>query len=831
MSGGEARPAATPTEPSAGGAGRALPRWSLVLVAGLHGLIFAWAGAKLPWSQWSAFALISYALAAGHLLTVVAAALRAPWLAPVWRGTSVLALAVLGWLAWELSSSASYLAGLYGSLGEGVGAGLLALVGLASLLTLPLSCWGLAATWKRSYDKGLRAAAPLLVLVWSLGALRQAEVARAEPLPLPPELEQGVPLHELLRPNTPLPAIPREGEPRGRKGRKAKLRVPSLFSATPADCVPEADASESLVVLSYLRALSDEPAAEAIAKKRSPVEPVSRCVRAAPEQLIAAVKEQLEAEALDGPIKLDFIAGVQPLASRNAILDPFALRAGLDGVCNERSCLMPWQLVALDQFIGNEPLPFVPDFRYGVSPVLLRGALGEELSEELRAWDFQQRRPGLRARLEEQGEELAPEPPDAARWRALEGLARIETRSYVVELGQDAADPRTRALVRGHAVIEELREEDWKRALELAERHIAKAQLDKGRFRYTLHPFTGEQDNKAWNLPRQAGTTLVMCELGTDAKRTQKVASRSLAYMAKHARDQGEFSVLIRRVRNADAELGPTALPTIAFARCRERVGPVHDELIAELARFLIMMQREDGGFYPKYDTANQQIVDGPEPMYAGGQAIFALSLIEKITLDDPDAAAAANMPSTQELHDTIERAIAYYTGPYWDTFVRDFFWLEENWHCLAARASLGHHRNEAYEQYCVDYMRYKARLVFDEHSRVAREFWGSYSFGNILTPVNTPAAGFGEGLAAAIAILEARGEDTRAEREQMRQVNAFLVAQQWKPEDCYACAPRRPVAGGFSESMSAAEIRIDYTQHAWAALGHGGAWVFDEGE
>jgi hypothetical protein len=62
-----------------------------------------------------------------------------------------------------------------------------------------------------------------------------------------------------------------------------------------------------------------------------------------------------------------------------------------------------------------------------------------------------------------------------------------------------------------------------------------------------------------------------------------------------------------------------------------------------------------------------------------------------------------------------------------------------------------------------------------------------------------------------------------------MRRVIEFLVRQQWNERTCFACAPHRTVIGGFSESMSAPEIRIDYTQHAWAALGHGGAWIADE--
>jgi hypothetical protein len=205
--------------------------------------------------------------------------------------------------------------------------------------------------------------------------------------------------------------------------------------------------------------------------------------------------------------------------------------------------------------------------------------------------------------------------------------------------------------------------------------------------------------------------------------------------------------------------------------------------------------------------------------------------LAEALAIEQPELAAAIGLPEAATIGDAVERAMNYYSGPYWAGFARDFFWLEENWHCLAARAALDHHRNSDYEQFCVDYMTYKSRVVLDEDSDVAREFWGGYSMGNILTPVNTPAAGFGEGLAAAMAIKQARGEDLSEDRARMRLVIEFLVRQQWHERTCFACTKNRTVLGGFSESMSAPEIRIDFTQHAWAALGHGGAWIFPEPE
>lgn len=825
-------------EPRSSETARPLPRGSLTLVAGVHAWLFAWAADALPWTEWSGFAIACYVLAAGHTLTAIAAALGSRLLAPIWRVSSVLGLCMLGWLAWELSSSAAYLAGLYGELGEGIGAGLLAVIGLAALPTLPLSCWGLAATWRRSFNFGLATATPVLLTIWTLGALNQAEQAHARLLPLPGEFEPGrfgdvehvanmleIELFEALS-VTPgnwgeLPEIPVEGPSRKRDGSgRAKLRVPSLMTSEPIACVPDPEASEGVAVITFL-ALRGKPSAKS---KLAPVEVLSRCIRAAPDELDEAIAQAITAESARGPVAIDVIRGVAAMRSRSPTLDTFALRPGLDGVCDEDHCLMPWQLVALGQFIVNEPLPFVPDFRYGISPVELRAALGFEVPEEVRAWDREQRHPQRLATLIEAGK-ATPRPPGADSWRLLDGLTRIETLSYVV-----MPDGVFTSMVRMHPRKLPLSARRLDYGRELAEAHIAEAQLRNGQFRYTLDPFSGKQQNKSWNLPRQAGTTLVMCELGRNQERSKWVATRSLDFMAKHARPAKDGVIALTKRRAAvEPRSASTALPAIAFSSCRPRVGQTHDRLIAGLTRFLLTMQKPDGSFYPLLDLDSGAPIDGPEPMYAGGQAIFALSLAEKLALDEPEVAAAAGFPSAEVLTEAVERAMNFYTGPYWDLFVRDFFYLEENWHCLAARASLEHHRNDAYERYCIDYMTYKSRVVLDHESGVASEFIGGYSLGNILIPVNTPAAGFGEGLAAAMALKSARGESLDADRESMGLVVQFLLRQQWTPVSCFACAPDGVALGGFSESMGAAEIRIDYTQHAWAALGHGGEWVYEE--
>ncbi len=823
---------------------RPLPRWSLGLLAGAHALVFAFVAVELPWSSWSSFTIFTGALALGHLLTAIAALARLRVLALVWRITSIVSLVLLAYLGWQLSRSASHLAGLYGSLGEGIGVALLAIIGLVALLTLPFACWGLAATWRSRWNRGASVGAGVLALIWSLGVWNQARAAKAAPLAQPTTSDADALAAELQAalPNwAELPVVPKGAQDRP----DSPSKVPSLFTTKPVGCVPEPAGEDAVAVLTFLGPLGvksqddafdpdDETTGQQtpragfqrqLARRgRAPVEVRSRCVRASPDQLIRTIAGVLEAEALRAPVVIDVWVAAAPLRSRGFVLDTLAIRPGLDGICDAEHCLMPWQLVATGQFVANEPAPWIPDFRYGISPVRLRHALGQPVSKLALRFDQQRRKMQLPDPDEQDGaQEQAPrevEPEDYGEWDTLDGLTRLETMSFTI-----TTDGRVIPLVRMHEREPVLSVERLELARDRAEANIAASQLDDGRFRYIVEPFSGREDVRSWNLPRQAGTTLVVCELGRDVERAAEVADRSLAFMAKHARGDTAIRPLSRNRRKAG--LGSTALPAIAFLTCRERgrVDHRHDPTIVGMIEYLLAMQREDGSFYPEWDLVGGAPIDGPEPMYAGGQAIFALSLAEKLAMRED----VPGLPDAERLHAAVERAIAYYTGPYWDTFVRDFFWLEENWHCLAARASLDHHRNDAYEQFCIDYVSYKSRVPLDADSRVAPDFIGGYSMGNLLVPVNTPAAGHGEALAAAMALKQARGLDITEDRQQMRDVLGFLIRQQWSPDTCFACTPDRPVIGGFSESAVAPDIRIDFTQHAWAALGHGGALVIDE--
>jgi hypothetical protein len=173
-------------------------------------------------------------------------------------------------------------------------------------------------------------------------------------------------------------------------------------------------------------------------------------------------------------------------------------------------------------------------------------------------------------------------------------------------------------------------------------------------------------------------------------------------------------------------------------------------------------------------------------------------------------------------LHDAVERSLYHFSRDYWPRVLRDFFFVEENWHCLAARALLESHRHDGYERFCLDYVTFKRRLLLHEHDRVHEDFVGGYGFGNLVPPQSTPTAGLGEALAAAIAIARARGQDTAALEADLRLGHEFLLRQQIRRAQCFGCRNLTELEGGFSESMVSPGLRIDFTQHVLAALGHG---------
>src|SRR5262249_13997055 len=145
---------------------------------------------------------------------------------------------------------------------------------------------------------------------------------------------------------------------------------------------------------------------------------------------------------------------------------------------------------------------------------------------------------------------------------------------------------------------------------------------------------------------------------------------------------EGAVGAIVYPSDSADSRAGltPTALSLIAFLSCRDAVGPAYDALIGRLGRMVLASQRGDGGFAPELDLAEVKPVLGPGQLYEGGQSILALTLLEALSQREQNAV----FPPLSTVRAAVDRAMDYYATRYWDHFAKDFFYLEENWHCLA---------------------------------------------------------------------------------------------------------------------------------------------------
>jgi hypothetical protein len=248
----------------------------------------------------------------------------------------------------------------------------------------------------------------------------------------------------------------------------------------------------------------------------------------------------------------------------------------------------------------------------------------------------------------------------------------------------------------------------------------------------------------------------------------------------------------------------------MAFAQIvRSQLDMSYLPALRELTAFLRAMQRPDGEFKHVYDVGANAPVNA-QYMYFTGEAALALAQSYDAAGDSQDLAAAS-------------RALSYLVQRGWSFPLSAYYQNEEHWTCQAAGQLWRHAPNRAALSFCLRWHEFQRAAQYTD-AAPDPSWIGGYGVGTLALPRLTPAASRSEATGATLAVLladktpahEAAARDLRA---QLDLAVAFLLRQQLSAESVALYRDPAAVQGAFPGSAADLELRIDYAQHAGAAM------------
>lgn len=170
-------------------------------------------------------------------------------------------------------------------------------------------------------------------------------------------------------------------------------------------------------------------------------------------------------------------------------------------------------------------------------------------------------------------------------------------------------------------------------------------------------------DLGGYNEVRHAGVLLSLYQSGELA-----AADEGLEWALNHLEpiEEGQALTMFDR-----ASVGGAALLTAALVERRVRTGDsAHDEVLRDLGRFLVSMQRDDGGFYVSINPETGAVDREGTSRYYPGEALWALARLESLFSDEPweePARDAAAFIATKR--DDVEGVIAPPLNDHWAAY------------------------------------------------------------------------------------------------------------------------------------------------------------------
>ena len=334
---------------------------------------------------------------------------------------------------------------------------------------------------------------------------------------------------------------------------------------------------------------------------------------------------------------------------------------------------------------------------------------------------------------------------------------------------------------------------------------IERSQQPDGSYTYEYDAGDGTY-SADYNSVRHAGVTMSLYQLAAVDASVLPTADHATSWMeARMARHNGWAAL---KSPSGAIELGASALMLAALAERRVSTDdPRFDVLMHELARFILVMQQDDGSFLLRWLPSTGAPDPGERSKYATGESFWALALMHRL------------FPG--EGWDAPVRRVADYLSLYRDSVEKQKFppWADQ-WAAyglaeMAAWPGKGPHLNEANVTYARSLAERFGFLVRVESQR------RDSRFSDLVHGRQARAAGmgtWGEGLDSLwrLAGLDPRLADMREKiGERAACTSGMLAQRQVKPGDSGTEADG-PLAGGwFSEGVT----RMDDQQHALSAL------------
>ncbi|MEY4509262.1 MAG: hypothetical protein RLZZ450_1384 [Pseudomonadota bacterium] len=352
----------------------------------------------------------------------------------------------------------------------------------------------------------------------------------------------------------------------------------------------------------------------------------------------------------------------------------------------------------------------------------------------------------------------------------------------------------------------ELHVETLRASVLAAGHYLARSLHPDGSYRYEIDALTGD-DVEGYNWPRHAGATWFLVRAASYANDPvlKAAARRAAQHLVDHSTHRcGEHECI---GTGSEMNLGSAALSLLAYVELAESgIAPEFGARAQALSAFIRSLQREDGEFKHIFDLELGRAVDVQKAFFAG-EAALALSRMHRLSNDPRDLRAAS-----RALTHLVDRPAGFVTSRY--------FWIAEHWTCQAMQDLWERAPNPRALEFCLQWQELTRNGM--RAGDLAPQYDGCYAPKWTGTPRTTESASRME--AGVATLIAARRADLPAQQvktleQGVRRALRFLLRHQFRPGPTQLMPDPQAVHGGFPASVIDLKVRIDYPQHAGAAL------------